>query len=465
MHKAIFRALPIAAMALWHGQALAETFQAEGASLDVRFDGNHYPGVIQLPLEDEDNDINLGSGEEPKEFCLEQENKAICLTLMPGEPQYISVAYGDAVYPLKLNYRGPEAIFDADYRKRHAGKVRVEVPPAYELVNVAIALTPYAREKHGLAYPSPYLEAVRHRFADLADHAFVLKLDAAMREDQGDYHLLKMNGAAFELAGDDTLLDSSVYSSIGWGENILRPMRADMQDFAKAADFSRFLADFAPLYDQQIAFLEEEVDIDGMLGWLGREFPNVKPYDTVRIVFSPLVGYNQSLARFEYDGFRELQPHVNFPYLSEYDRRVPERVRPFLQSLILFTELNHGFINPESEQFGAQIAAQMPDRTQWASEIAANSYESSQAVFNEMVNWALFSVRAQDELAPDDAALMARIISDTMGNGRGFVRFKPFQDRFLSLRADQEEGETVAQLIPILIGSLPEIAAEADAAK
>jgi hypothetical protein len=50
-----------------------------------------------------------------------------------------------------------------------------------------------------------------------------------------------------------------------------------------------------------------------MLIWLRREFPDVRAYDTFNIVFSPLVGSNQSVTWFESNGFRELQPHVNFP--------------------------------------------------------------------------------------------------------------------------------------------------------
>ncbi|MBX7540268.1 DUF4932 domain-containing protein [Qipengyuania sphaerica] len=444
--------------------ATAQDFEAQSASVDLRFDGTLYPGVITLPLEEDVINVNLGAGAEPKDVCVEQAGVAECRVLTPGEPQDIAVAYAGATYVLRLQYRGQAAVFDQAYRDLHSGSVRVEVPGAYELVNVAIALTPYAEEEYGIVAPSPYLDAVRYRFSHLRDHAFVMSLDEAIREDRSSYNTLKMNGASYDLQSDDTMVRSDIYDHVGWAGNTLRPYEAEMQDFARKAQFSQFLADFAPLYAQQAAFLRDEVDISGMLDWLGREFPDVPPYDTTRVIFSPLVGANQALATFEDGGFRELQPHVNFPYPSELER-FDEDLRPFLQSLIIFTELNHGFINPTSERLAPQIAAHMPDLGEWADEMPAKFYENSQGVFNEMVNWALFSVYAQDKLEPEDAQAIAQIISDTMVNGRGFLRFDAFQREFLALRAEQREGETVAKSFPQLVQSLGTFAANGDPAK
>ena len=50
-----------------------------------------------------------------------------------------------------------------------------------------------------------------------------------------------------------------------------------------------------------------------LLGWVPN-FPNANKYDTYKIIFSPLVGGNQSVVWLESNGFKELQPHVEYPY-------------------------------------------------------------------------------------------------------------------------------------------------------
>ena len=433
----------------------AQDFEANGPSVDLRLGDTLYSGVVQLPLEEDSTNVNLGDGAQPIDLCLEQEARAFCTTLTPGVPQPVTVEFEGKTQTLVMKYRALAASFDEEYRAAHGGSIRVEVPPAYELVNVAIALTPYAEETYGLVSPSPYLEVVRRRLGHLRDHPFVKALDSEMREDQGNYHLLKMNGAAFVLLPNDDVRASQVYRRVGWSDNTLEPYVSEMQDFARAARFTRFLEDFAPLYDQQIAFLRNDVDVEGMLEWLSREFPGQDPYDSVRVIFSPLVGYNQSMARFEDGDFRELQPHVNFPYPTSTDGDFAEATLPFWQSLILFTELNHGFINDTTDALNAEIEQAMGDVTHWtAAGSAGRGYGGAGCVFTEMINWALFSVRARDVLPPDQADLVADAIAATMLHGRGFTQFAPVQDKLLALRAEQEPGGTVAELLPTLVSSL-----------
>ena len=51
-----------------------------------------------------------------------------------------------------------------------------------------------------------------------------------------------------------------------------------------------------------------------MKRWLDKHFPTSNHYDSYKIIFSPLVNSSQSSTWFESNGFKELQPHVNFPW-------------------------------------------------------------------------------------------------------------------------------------------------------
>lgn len=430
---------------------------AEQSPLDLRIDGELVRGIIPLPLEKDSTDVNLGSGRVAIPVCVVEGERETCVTLQPDEPQGIVIRYLGQDRTILLSYLGPQASFPSEYRARHSGAIDIEVPAAYELVNVAIALTPYARENPGLAAASPYLDEVRARFADQNRHPFVLGLDALMREDGSAYHPLKMSGASFELSGDNIVSRSPIYKSTGWGSNELLPLMDDMQDFAQATDFANFYAEHLPLYSSQIAYLRNDVDVDAMIAWLGAEFPDVTPYDHTRILFSPLVGYNQSVNTFEDEGFRQLMPHVNFPYPEKDDAQLSDDALQLYRGLILFTELNHGYINPTIDGYSAAIQDAMLDMSVWVSNETAGGYGNDTGVFAEMMNWALISVRAYDVLPESEADKIAARVERIMVRNRGFPRFGPFQKRLLELTRDRDEGASVASVFPSLIASLPSV--------
>jgi len=86
-----------------------------------------------------------------------------------------------------------------------------------------------------------------------------------------------------------------------------------------------------------------------------------------------------------------------------------------VRGLILFTELNHGFINPVTEELTDAIYAAMgADLMSYVrSDSAATSYDGHTAVFTEMLNWALMSVYVQSKLDEAIASEVARNISDS----------------------------------------------------
>lgn len=454
-------AIPCAAFA--QGKVTSQTdpeiFLAQGTSLDIEVAGQVYAGAISLPLDDERTQVNLGQGTNPLDFCVAEGTQRQCLILQPGEPIDFTIRHEGRDAVLVLSYLEPQANFPLTYRQAHAGLIDVEIPRAYEMVNVALALTRASRAEQGLVASSPYADKVRTRFAALADHPFIVALDAKLAEDRQSYHLLKMNGAAFDLADDNSITRSPFYRSIGWGGNTLLPLQDQMQDFANRANFVQFYAEHADLYAQQIDFMRNALAAEDMLSWLGSEFPDVAPYDYTRILFSPLVGDNQSVARFDDDGFRELQPHVNFPYPSSADSGFSPDAERIWRGLILFTELNHGFINPTADEFTDEIAAAMPDKSIWASGETAIGYRDGNGIFDEMMNWALVSVRAQDELPSKQAALIAERVARMMVKNRGFIRFVPFQERLLTMAVARRQDVSIAALYPQIVAMLPEVAA------
>jgi hypothetical protein len=136
-----------------------------------------------------------------------------------------------------------------------------------------------------------------------------------------------------------------------------------------------------------------------MQKWLVKNFPSTR-YDCFKTIFSPLVSSNQSATRFEYNGFKEAQAHVNFPFRKKQDLQSLSEEALFVRDgNIVFTKLNHAFINPESEkpEYTAAILSAFKNMTSWNDpKKPARSYNDAYSSFNEYMNWALVCLRYAD---------------------------------------------------------------------
>jgi hypothetical protein len=193
-----------------------------------------------------------------------------------------------------------------------------------------------------------------------------------------------------------------------------------------------------------------------MLAWLNRNFPEGGGYDGYKVVFSPLVAYNQSATWLETPDYRELQAHVNFPYPQDLARGGAETLSPpsalLFRSSIVFTELNHGFINPETDRHAARAAGAVADRDFWVDASKGKSYYPGLATFNEYMNWALVSLRFVDLAPPAEVAGLIERIDRMMVESRGFRRFREFDTFLVALYRGRQPGETIADLYPHILG-------------
>lgn len=354
----------------------------------------------------------------------------------------------------------PAAEFGPAYQRAYRGTTRVQIPEVYELVNIAIALTPTAIENRNLVVKrSPYYAAMRSWFDPYASHPVVAMLDSALKRNENVYFTLKMNGNAFEFARDGRIVRSRVFDRTGFtGErsNSLLPYIAQLQDFAARSRFREFYRRQHATYASQIAFYRDTADVAAMRSWLERNFPDQKPYDAYNIIFSPLVGGNQSTTWFASNGFSELQPHVNFPYPDRvFSRRATadsasEEARRLYRGNIVFTEINHGYINPEAERYAGRIARAISNRDLWVNPAAGRGYYGGNSLFNEYMNWVLVSLRFADVAPEADRDRMIGDVEVFMVN-RNFTRFPEFSRFLVPLYRNRPAGRTLADLYPEII--------------
>jgi hypothetical protein len=352
----------------------------------------------------------------------------------------------------------PAAVFDQKYQAAHRGRIFVEIPEVYELVNVAIALTPIAIEDRNLVYKdSEYYKRVRAWFDKHKEHPLLTALEADLRQNIGRYFTLKMNGYSFEFDARGRIVQSKVYDRTGFRGDASNPLRGylpQLQSFADATNFREFYKENAATYQEQIAFYRDTANIAEMKKWLDKNFPGQSGYDSYKIIFSPLVAYNQSTTWFESNGFRELQPHVNFPYPQDVKRAYEpgsEAGQNVFRGNIVFTEINHGYINPEADKYADRIYKAMSHRERWVESSRGPGYYGGIGAFNEYMNWGLVSLRLLDYAPKDEQPRMIASIDRMMTTRRGFPMFEAFDKFLVNLYRNRPAGTTIADLYPQII--------------
>jgi len=344
-----------------------------------------------------------------------------------------------------------QAVFSDAYKAAHNNKIFVEVPQVYELVNIAMALSETGKKDPYIVYKqSAYYKEVMDKFSGFAAHPFVHSIDSLLKGNA--YTPAKMDAYAFEFNKKQQVVKSKVYNSIAGEDNMLDGLVAQLQDFARQTGFLSFFNDHQSLYDEQVRYYRDTLNTDKMNRWLRKHFPS-SDYNSFKIIFTPLVAYNQSATWFDNNGFKEMQAHVNFPYPGDF-KTLGAEAAAVARGNIVFTEINHSFINPEADkpQYTALINTAFADLNKWAEKgKPAASYNSPYSCFNEYMNWVLVSLRYVDYAPAADADMLIEKNGQNMKKRRGFTKFPEFNTYVVQLYRDRKEGVTIADLYPQIL--------------
>jgi len=351
----------------------------------------------------------------------------------------------------------PYAQFNKRYVKSHDHKSFVEVPQVYELFNIIVALTSSGKKDDGLVFKdTKYHQDLLAWFDKYRDEQIVKRIDSVLSHNLMTFVALKMDSYAFELAPNGKIKKSKVYNRISSGlVNTLDPYLSDLQVFSDNAKFPEFYQHSIPFYDAQIETYRDSIGLQEMQRWLTKNFPTTS-YNSVKVIFSPLVGNIQSATWFENNGFKEAQAHVNFPYPDKIEeQQFSPNARNVRKGNIVFTELNHCFINPEGEkpQYKTSLAHAFSDLAIWneKGKPAAQYYNNPYSCFNEYVNWALVSLRYLDYAPADEQDKLITSIEKRQVNIRGFKEFSAFNQYLLKIYKQRSNGQTVSDLYPLIV--------------
>lgn len=344
------------------------------------------------------------------------------------------------------------ANFSDNYKRTHQGKTLVEVPEVYELVNIIFSLTSTGKtDPHIVRKKTSYHNDVIAHFKNYEQEPIVGILDSLL--ERGMNNWLKMDAYSFFFEGHQ-IKKSPTFNILSWGnDNTIEPYVDLLQAFANKSDFRKFYARHQALYQKQIQTYQDSIDTKKMTTWLEKHFPSTK-YNSFKVIFSPLVNGNQSVCYFDNNDFKELQAHVNYPYKWEALERYPSEVGLLRRSDIVFTELNHGYINPEADKtvYQKRILAAMGNVSEWIGEPSIKYYDKYPLLcFKEYLNWGLLSLYFVDYAPPEFLPQLLYDIETKMVNGRGFTKFIEFNNFLIKLYQDRNDGKVLEDLYPQII--------------
>lgn len=332
------------------------------------------------------------------------------------------------------------ATYSSEYVEKNRGKVIVEIPEVYELANIIIAISDHGQSSFQVHREGDYYEKVMNHFGSFTSYPIIA--EHVYSQQWSRYLGFRTNSYGYLFDGDD-IKPSRIRRKSSWRDTF-KPRIDFVEDFARASMFRDFYRDNNSYYRQQIDKYNREVPIRQMWQWLEQRFPVT--YDCYRVVLSPLIKGTHNTQYFEGNNFRETVMFVEMGPILEGEIDDTKRM---LTARIVFTEIDHNYVNPVTDQFRGRVNKVFAGLNVWNRQ---DSYRSPYLTFNEYMTWAVFMLYCHDTLTQEE--LLQEVndrVVNTMVNSRKFVRFREFNEKLLQLYQEQGEVQTIIELYPKIL--------------
>lgn len=325
--------------------------------------------------------------------------------------------------------------------------VRVEYPESYELANIILSLTDYGKEdKFEVRKDFEYYNKIQEYFKWVNDHALLDTVNYS-RERWEEFLSFRTDSYAFEFNSKNQLTRAFDYFT----NSGLQPFDDYLDlinDFIRKSNFRTFFKQNRFYYDTIIEKYRKTQYINQMLEFLTNEFGTQHPSENkYHIVLSALV--------YRMNCHRNLNSReaADFPTVPDYI--LVDSIQPTKEDIArsahnLFTEMNHGYINPIIENYRIILSDNF-DANLWDDE---SGYDQN-GIFNEYMTWAVYDVFLQ-QYFPELATELGLNWS-FQNESRGFKYAYVFTQQLLNLYKDKHERETLKDLYPKILKWTSEI--------
>jgi hypothetical protein len=363
---------------------------------------------------------------------------------------------------LRFHFNEMANHFSHDYMEKNKGNIQFDIPEAYELANIIWTLSPSGKRAKDLYKAGDYYNKVVTHFKPYMNHPVFKALDFPDSVYYTNYYDFRENSFAFNFQQEGTLNTKLLFNGpyyYVYGDQLadsssfgkLKPL---VEDFASRSKFRQFYKNNSDYYKKEIQRQKVLLPVKQMWDWLEQQFPKMK-YQSYRIVFSPLIGASHFTQRYQTSNKTE-RFNENVMFIcgtGRYDTlsHISEKEREGLMSGIVFTEIDHNYVNPETDKYAEQVNSIFSERGVWVK--AGNNsgqYGNPVSVFNEYMTHAAFCLYVLDTYDKSTADFVINNREQMMAERRNFIRFREFDRQLIKLHQEQKALKLV-DLYPLIL--------------
>ena len=377
---------------------------------------------------------------------------------------YIPIASPRDTTVYRLRFNPQSAVFSEEYIESNLSQVSFSIPEMYELANVILFLSDCS-EKTGNLPTSNYAKKISEHFSAFKNHPLIKILNSRCGTDDyfQYYYDFRENSICYKFE-EENLIYVKPYAHV-WGDinrmqgGTFRELAYLVQDFASRSAFRKFYQENLSYYQNLEEREKELMPINDMWRWLEKEFP-IKIH-SYKIVFSPLIGGSHSTQKFYHGSFinskfYEVVMFVNSTESIDQHKEYSEQQKEGLMSGIVFTEIDHNYVNPTTSKYQKGVDRLLDDLDFWATEEALANYGSAYAVFNEYMTHALFCLYVQESYSKEIADFVIQD-REALMDRRGYKKFKEFNKIVLTGLEKENRRKSVADYYPEILEQMKEI--------
>lgn len=340
--------------------------------------------------------------------------------------------------PLLMKGQERAVHFDNNYIKQNKNKVSIEISEVQELTYIMIALTENGlKDSNMVNHHTEYYSNVINHFSPFRNHKIINTIDSLLKESIIYYILLSANAHGFYF-DNDIIKSTDIYNFPAKGVGTLEIKQdpiltylSDIQDFANKTGFKKFYKSNKKYFNNIKRDYKIYGAIDKQKKWLEAKFDY--KIDSYRVLTSPLIRGINATTTFEDNSFKEMVLYL--PIINNKQEWTKD-YNQAMNSRVIFTEIDHNYVGPLSNQFLNKINAIFDKRTIWVNPENKSTahYPSPIKVFDEYLTWGLFILYVYDTF-PKDKLMLQQVIqhvNDKM-KGKGFPKSKEFNEELLRL--------------------------------
>jgi len=319
--------------------------------------------------------------------------------------------------------------------------IKIEMKESYELSNIILALTQYGRtDRWDVQKVTPYYDDVLKYFEPVKNHPLLDSVNYS-RTEWKKFLGFRTDMYAFSFDQNGKLKRDYPFNSFG-------PIEVDknidlINDFVLKSNYRQFYKNHKNFYDKIISNYKEYYFVNKSIQFLDKvaEKSNNESLKNYVIAISPLVG-GQNCHR---DVDRTTT--VDFPNISKdliLGNLENDYCTRIVENHTLFTEMDHGYINPISDKYEKLITSNF-NLTKWDKESGYPGINS----FNEYMTWAVYDLFIKENFpeVADSIALQWQY----QNASRGFIAQNLFAKKVSELYFKQKGNRSIENIYKPLL--------------